>query len=348
MPWLLISEGWSRYILAFPAGILTAYGLYLQLPEAEKLDDRSVTRNLWVATVAFGLFALFSGLVIPQEIGWLGRIVNADTFRRTVGLPVELFRTATALLATWSITRMLAIFDLEKQRQVTESRRLEAIYRERERFARDLHDDVIQSIYGVGLELQTTTLLMQRDPEKAVQRVGSTIKHLNEVIHALRAYIQGLETQRGEQDFHILLANTIEQVQEKTDLKVRLNFQLSAGTQLQPVVQVENWQQQLRQIIREALNNVVQHANASEAQVDVQIEGNLLVVTVKDNGQGIPAGYALLTEKGGKHMGLRNMQTRARVLGGDLQLLSRQGEGTKVIISIPVLRENLIRTGTTH
>jgi signal transduction histidine kinase len=348
MPWLLISESWSRYILAFPAGVLTAYGLYLQIPDVEKLNDRSVMRNLWIATVAFGLFALFSGLVVPQEIGWLSKIINTETFRNTTGLPIELFRTATALLATWSITRMLAIFDLEKQRQVSESRRWKAIYRERERFARDLHDDVIQSIYGVGLELQTTTLLMPTEPELAVKRVGFTIKHLNDVIHALRAYILGLETQQGERDFYTLIIDTIEQIQEKTELRIKLDYQMAVGIQLQPVVEAEEWKQELRQIIREALYNIVNHAQASEAQVNVRIEGNLLVVTVKDNGRGMPEGDYLLTEKSGKHMGLRNMQTRAKSLGGSIQFNSRPEEGTKIIVSIPVFREKLIRTGTSQ
>jgi len=333
MHWLLISESWSRYILAFPAGIFTAYGLILQIPEAAVINDRSVLRNLWTATSAFVLFAIFSGLVVSQEIGWLGRMVNVENFRLGFGLPIEVFRTATAFLATWSITRMLAIFDLEKQRQVAESRRLETVCRERERFARDLHDDVIQSIYAAGLELQTATHFMDKDPESAARRVNLTVKRLNEVIQALRTYIQGLEANDGEQDLNTLFIHAVEQFCVQTGLDIDL--QVSNGGGNHTMIKLEDWQQ-ISQIIREALHNIAQHAQVSQAQVDVQLEGSLLKITVKDKGCGISSVESSLSAKGGKGMGLRNMQMRAKQLGGDLQLFSQKGEGTRLVINVPM------------
>ncbi|MHB9095793.1 MAG: sensor histidine kinase, partial [Eubacteriales bacterium] len=334
--WLIHSECWSRYLLALPAGVFTAYGLALQIPETAKLNDSSVMRNLWAATVAFAFFAVFSGMVVPLKMGWVGQVINAVSFRHYTGLPVEVFRTATALLATWSITRMLGIFDLEKQRHVAESRRLETVYRERERFARDLHDDVIQSIFGVGLELQTTINMMEKDSEKAAGQVSSSITKLNKVIHTLRAYIHGLETESGGQDLKTQLADMVTQFRGKTGLQIKLNFQLYEIDKINLSVDVEDWQQQLQQIIREALNNIVRHAKASKAQVDIRTEGNQLVVIVKDNGRGLPVEKISPADQGGNHLGMRNMRARARLLGGDLQLFSRPGEGTRLVISIPL------------
>jgi signal transduction histidine kinase len=336
--WLVYSEYWSRYLLAFPAGVVTAYGLYLQAPEVQKISDKSVLINLRAATVAFSLFALFSGLVVPHEFGWLGRVINADKFRFVTGLPIELFRTATALLATWSITSMLAVFDLEKQRQVTESRRLEAVYRERERFARDLHDDVIQSIYGVGLQLQTTIPLIEKDPDRGGGQVALAVRQLNKVIHTLRAYIHGLNTQENGQELQKVLENMVEQFRKKTGLMITLDYRLSDLTPVSPVGGGKDWRQELQQVIREALNNVVRHAGASSARVDIGLEGQRLVVTVEDNGLGLPAGddreNPHPSREGG--LGLSNMRARAALLGGGLEIFSRPGEGTRLVISIPV------------
>lgn len=338
--WLVYSEYWSRYLLAFPAGVVTAYGLYLQLPEVQKISNKSVLINLRAATVAFSLFALFSGLVVPHEFGWLGKVINADKFRFVTGLPIELFRTATALLATWAITGMLAVFDLEKQRQVTESRRLEAVYRERERFARDLHDDVIQSIYGVGLQLQTTVPLIEKDPAKGAGQVALAVRQLNKVIHTLRAYIHGLNTQENGQELQKVLENMVEQFRKKTGLMITLDYRLSDLTPVSPVSGGEDWRQELQQVIREALNNVVRHAGASKARVDIGLEGQRLVVTVEDNGLGLPAGEDRgsphPSREGGRGLGLGNMRARAALLGGGLEIFSRPGEGTRLVISIPV------------
>lgn len=339
--WLLHSECWSRYMLALPAGIFTAYGLALQIPDAEKLNDRAVPRNLWAATVAFAFFALFSGLVVPLKMGWIGTYINAETFRQFTGLPIEVFRTATALLATWSITRMLAIFDLEKQRQVAESRRLEAVYRERERFARDLHDDVIQSIYGVGLELQTAINIIGTNQDKTVSQVNSSVERLNGVIKALRSYIHGLETEGGGHDLKTVLSNMVKQFREKTGLKINLNFQLYDVDKITLMIEADDWQMQLLQIIREALNNMVRHARASKAFVDIRIEDKRLLVTVKDNGCGLPP-EELSDNNNGHHLGIRNMRSRAVLLGGELQLFSRPGEGTRIVISIPLLTSQAI------
>lgn len=342
MEWLVHSEYWSRYLLAFPAGIFTAYGLFLQIPEVRKINETSVLRNLWLAVVAFGFFALFSGLVVPHGVGYFSKYINADIFRQLTGLPIEIFRTVTALLATWSITNMLAIFDLENQRQVMDSRRLEAVYQERERFARDLHDDVIQSIYGVGLSLQTTVPLMEKDQGRAAKQVGSAVKRLNKVIHALRAYIHGLETQAVDQDLKTLLVDMVAQFREKTGLRIKLTVHLPLLSDIRPANGEKDWQQQLQQIIREALNNVVRHARASKAEVNIDLEEDYLSVSVQDNGRGLypervaPAGTENI------HLGMRNMQARAALLGGELEVYSRPGQGTRLVISIPLNERKLV------
>lgn len=333
--WLLVSESWSRYLLALPAGMFTAYGLALQVPEFKDFNNRTVTRDLCIAIIAFGLFGLFSGLVVPQNIGGLSSYINIEVFRFLTGFPIEVFRTATALLATWSITSLLAIFDLEKQRQVMESRRCEAVYRERERIARDLHDDVTQSIFAVGLDLQTTVNIIGQDERVASDRIKTSVEQLNKVIHALRSYIKGLEAKGNDQDLKTLLVTTVKELQQKSNPVIVLNFDLNQSQVIEPVTDAEDWLQQLRQMVREALNNAIRHSEAESICVDVWIEEQRLLVSVKDNGLGIPE-VDLFDKENRQHMGIKNMRRRAQLITGDMQILSKMGEGTNIIFSVPI------------
>jgi len=333
--WLLQSESWSRYLLALPAGIFTAYGLALQVPEFKGFNNRAVTRDLYIASIAFGLFGLFSGLVVPQNIGGLSRYINVESYRSLTGFPIEVFRTAMALLATWSITSLLAIFDLEKQRQVMESRRSEAIYRERERIARDLHDDVTQSIFAVGLDLQATANIVGQNEKTAIERIKASVDQLNKVIHALRSYIKGLEAKGNDQDLKTVLVTTVKELQKKSGPEILLNIHLSQSPEIQPVTDAEDWLQQLRQMLREALNNAIRHAKAETICVDVWIENQRLMISVKDNGLGMPK-VDLSNKEQRQHLGIKNMRRRAQLIAGDMQISSKMGEGTNIIFSVPI------------
>lgn len=332
--WLLLNETWTRHLLALPAGIFTAYGLFLQIKGAKKMGEQTAVLNLWVASASFTFFALFSGIGLPQKANWFDRIINVQTFRQYIGVPIEVFRMLTALMATASITRMLTIFDVETQKQITESRRSEAIYRERARFARDLHDDVIQSIYALGLELQTTIPLIKLDIAKSVGRIKSAVQRLNEVILSLRAYIQGLETAEQKQSLEDLLTDMLAQFRDQTGLETELKFQLDWNYLKMYVDESTGFQTQIRQIAREALTNVIQHAKASKAELDVKIEKNSLLLVIRDNGQGL-SNNRLQGSESRPHMGLKNIETRAQLLGGNLELSSEKGKGTELRIRIP-------------
>ncbi|MDT3700811.1 MAG: histidine kinase [Thermincola sp.] len=335
LEWLLVSESWSRYLLALPAGMFTAYGLALQVPEFKDFNNKTVTQNLFVASIAFGLLGLFSGLVVPQNIGGLSRYINIESFRSLAGFPIEVFRTATALLATWSITSLLAIFDLEKQRQVMESRRSEAIYRERERIARDLHDDVTQSIFAVGLDLQVTSNIVDKDSKTAADRIKTSVEELNKVIHALRTYIKGLEAKGNDEDLKTVVVTTVKELQKKSEVPIILNINLNQSLEIQPITDAEDWLQQLRQMVREALNNAIRHSKAEKIFVDVWTEEKRLIVCVKDNGMGMPA-PDLFIKDNRQHLGLKNMKRRAQLILGDMLISSKMGEGTCITFSVPI------------
>ncbi|MBI1881592.1 MAG: hypothetical protein HYR94_25710 [Chloroflexi bacterium] len=86
-------------------------------------------------------------------------------------------------------------------------------------------------------------------------------------------------------------------------------------------------------IANEALSNVARHAQATRVFLTASMVGDQLRLEIKDNGHGLPADYVL-------GYGLRNMQERARMLGGDMSLDSRPGQGTTVTVEIPWSKTN--------
>jgi len=258
---------------------------------------------------------------------------------------VQLFRMITAIVVTYCIISLLMIFNLEQQREIAKSRNLETIYRERVRFACDLHDDVIQSIYAVGLELQSVGYFMDQDHGKASSKVNNSIQRLNEIIHSIRSYIQKLEIENKGEDLKTMLAKTVEQVRIQTGLEIEFICLTDQGPFFQQLWKDE-WSQQIGQIVREALHNVAHHAHVSFASVNVLTEGDSLVVTVADSGHGFshqesaelanPDVFNSRRGKEGGSRGLKNMHARARLLGGSVQIDSKRDAGTRVKISIPL------------
>ena len=115
--WLVLSQILMRYLLGFPGAILTALGFWQQrkLSDIEGLSSRHIYRSLMAMVAVFAAYAFFAGLVVPSAPFFPASVLNYATFQEAVGFPVQLFRTACALLAAYFITGILNIFNLESQ-----------------------------------------------------------------------------------------------------------------------------------------------------------------------------------------------------------------------------------------
>ncbi|PJA78109.1 MAG: hypothetical protein CO149_05830 [Nitrospirae bacterium CG_4_9_14_3_um_filter_51_5] len=95
-------------------------------------------------------------------------------------------------------------------------------------------------------------------------------------------------------------------------------------------------------MVQEALSNVAKHAGATKVMVKVQLKKDVLEANVSDNGQGFDVKAEGQNPEKWDHFGVRSMMERARMLGGNVQWVSKSGTGTKVEISIPlVLKEKV-------
>lgn len=203
-----------------------------------------------------------------------------------------------------------------------------AVLEERERIARDLHDGTNQAIYAVGLGLEYALELVETAPSEARAHIQRAIRDLNAVMLDLRAFIMGLQVADGTGDLRQLLAQLVEEFRARYPLPVALDVASDAGT-----LSGEVARHHVVQIVREALSNAVRHASPQRVQVIALRAGPTLRIGVADDGRG----FDPQAPPGPEHRGLRNMRDRALALGGQLFIDSSPGQGTRVVLELPVL-----------
>ncbi len=202
-----------------------------------------------------------------------------------------------------------------------------AVIEERDRIGKDLHDGIIQSMYGVSLSLEDLPELMADDPDGARARVDRAIDALNDTIRDLRGFVFGLRPELVERtDLVGLLVALTEQLHQNSLVEVSLDLPERLD---EPPARVRA---ELLQIAREALSNVARHAGATEASVRLALNDTDLLLEIRDNGRGFDPSAA---PRDG-HFGLANMDARAAALGGVLEVESAAGGGTHIIVRIPV------------
>jgi len=112
---LLMGDIWSRYLLCIPGTVLTAWALFSQVPRFKSMRLYSITRNLEIAAATFLVYGVFAGVFLKKADFFPASIVNSETFLALTGVPVQLFRALCAIVAAWSVARMLDVFRWETQ-----------------------------------------------------------------------------------------------------------------------------------------------------------------------------------------------------------------------------------------
>lgn len=210
--------------------------------------------------------------------------------------------------------------DLIMSLRATEAR-LSSLLEDRSRISRDLHDSVLQSLYAIGLSLETSHRTNTSPQPGGDRPYSHAVDQLNRLIHEVRGIIKGLAG-GSVQDMDLSeelrqLAGSYEQLGSIT---ITLSLQSSA---LDILTREE--EQEILNIVREALSNCVRHAQATHAEVTIRSHGNRVRISICDDGKGFvetgthPKGY-----------GLMNMEARAKKLGGSLLLRSKPGQGTRL------------------
>jgi signal transduction histidine kinase len=199
------------------------------------------------------------------------------------------------------------------------------LVQDRERIAADLHDSVIQRLFATGLALQATLRTVSDDV--VAQRIEGAVVDLDETIRQIRTTIFALHAPRvaGRSLREEILALV-------SEAAASLGFEphLTLDGPIDATVDQE-MAVHLMAVLREALSNVVRHAQASRVDVQLRVADGFVVAVVRDDGIGAGAHQ----RPGGQ--GLANLQQRAAELGGTLDLGSVvDGRGTTLTWRVPV------------
>jgi signal transduction histidine kinase len=215
---------------------------------------------------------------------------------------------------------------IENARLHNDARRL-AVLEERDRIGMDLHDGIIQSIYGVGLVLEHARLLSDEDPAQAADRIQQAINSLNHTIRDIRAYILDLRPrQLGEENLMDGLRRLVMEYRANTLAEANLS-----GSPEEYADLPHSHSLALFHICQEALANAAKHAAAKKIDVVVWKSPERIMMEVRDNGKGFDMQKMSMT----LGHGLSNMHTRAHHVGGDVEICSVVGEGTSILAWVP-------------
>jgi two-component system, NarL family, sensor kinase len=200
-------------------------------------------------------------------------------------------------------------------------RRLHMLLEDRTRIGRDLHDCVLQSLYAIGLGIETNHKLRTTNTNEDNSSDARMISQINQLIHEVRSMIRELESGTVQEFDLSAELNTLCATYEQTGrLRIKLDLQ---GTALEVLTNEE--EREILNIAREALSNCARHAHATRAIVSIRMKDTRIRVSIQDDGIGFstaagqPRGY-----------GLANMEARAKQLGGTLCVQSKTGRGTQV------------------
>ena len=212
---------------------------------------------------------------------------------------------------------------IEYSRAQEELRRL-ALVEDRERIAKELHDDIIQSLFAEGMALQAS-LAMLHDPDAMELRITQSVERIDRVIRDLRNYIFGLQPgAAADRQLDRSLRDLAESFGEAAGVPIEVN------TDARAVSRLAGRAADIIQSAREALSNAVRHSGASSIRVGLAASADEAILEIADDGKG----FDVKSAEGRGH-GLGNLGARADALGATLEIESERGRGTWVRITIP-------------
>jgi signal transduction histidine kinase len=212
------------------------------------------------------------------------------------------------------INRQLGIIQGKAQR--------EAITEERQRIAREFHDTLEQELAGLTLRLDAAASRVSEDKARTI--LDQLRRLLTRLQSETRDFVWDLrDPSRTNASLTVALRSLLDHLQASSSATLKLEEPEGAVPTLPPLMQ-----HHLMSIVREAVQNAVKHAKATEVCVSIQKDKDTIKVSVRDNGSGFQVEEADGINEG--HFGIQGMKERARKIGGKLEILSQPGEGTRI------------------
>jgi two-component system sensor histidine kinase DegS len=206
-----------------------------------------------------------------------------------------------------------------------------AVTEERTRIACEMHDGLVQNLAGVNFKLDLCLQLMRKNPKAGLATVKESKAQLKLAIQEARQVIFNLRPLHYDKmELIPALTNYLKSYEIQSHIAAK--FTVTGDEQiLFPRTKIF-----LFRIIQEALSNVQKHAKADRVSVRLEIDLEMLRVTITDNGVGFDMETALRDPEKWDHFGIKGILERARLVGGEGRVESKKGQGTKVVVEVPL------------
>ena len=333
-----------------PASLLTSIGLVAQQRAFRRSGLIRFGRDALWAAVAFAWYGLFGQIFTQATALFPSNLINEELFQNIFGFPIQLFRALSAFAAAIYVIRFLRAFQVEtdakiaelQQVQLHEAQQREALrgelFRrvvaaqeaERQRIARDLHDETGQSLTAIGMGLRGLTGKIgprNKDASGTLHKLenltADSLKELQRLISDLRP------SHLDDLGLSAALRWYASRIQEDSAISIRLDIH-GEEKELDESMKIAVFR-----IIQEALNNIVKHARASNVNIHLAYDEKNVRINVFDNGIGFDPHEVKQRRTSRPSLGLAGMEERAVLLGGTVSIQSRPGYGTEVEAVIP-------------
>ncbi len=223
-----------------------------------------------------------------------------------------------------------AAIAIENARLYEQAQELAAL-EERQKLARELHDSVSQSLYGISLGAHTARTLLDRDPGQVAKPLEYILALAEAGLAEMRALIFELRPESLETEG---LASAL--IKQAAALHARYDVPVETDLCDEPDLPLK-MKQELYRVAQEALHNTIKHARTSKVNVRLRRTSEAIILEIRDNGRGFdPLGSFP------GHLGLLSMQERIKNLGRVLSIESTPGQGTTIRARVPA--REVIRT----
>lgn len=354
MPWGFLING------AIVTWIYYRWQLYNILPLAQAIASRHVIEGMiiideedYVVDINPAAERMFEGL--PMALGnkfqavraaWpaLGEaaakyeIVEAVREHPIKGVCYYQLRRIPLQTSFYQSTgRVILLYDITEQKrnqaQMIEQQKSVAAMEERANLARELHDNLCQTLGYINVQSQAAMKFASKGQMAAtVSGLSRLTGVAQRAYDDVREYIHGVQTiKMGEKGLAEALREYVGWIRQEYDLGIELDIpeyldlqKLNASAAMQ-----------LLRIAQEALTNSIKHAKASRILLELKVDAAVVRVIITDNGKG----FNIQDCFGGMGYGLITMRERAETIGGALEITSASGQGTKVVVEAPLIEE---------
>jgi len=342
---LNLGDGLVRYLLAVPGAAVATLGLHAGALKAQMDGRRPIDRYLNWAALGFALYSI-SQLFVPPMDTVLAGYVSARVFQNLTGIPVQAVRTAITIGIAISMFKVTVFLERERQGIVEQAQlaRLQILEQqenmrrellkhtvqtqeeERSRIARELHDEMAQTLTAFSLDLATLQQNLPRNAKAAqlFQRLQNLGKEMSQSIYRM---VHDLRPAHLD-DLGLVPALQYLFDEDFSSRGLRVTFEtMGTPCRADPLVETV-----IFRIAQEALTNTLRHASTDSASVYLEYAQDQTVFKVQDHGCGFAPDETFSPPRG---WGLAGMRERIESVNGTFKVETEPGKGTLIQATIP-------------